>query len=448
MGIFKAYDIRGIVPSQLDTDTAQRIGIALGELLGQGPVVVTRDMRDSSPGMSQALIAGITQAGVDVIDCGMGATPMNYFANVHLKGEASVSITASHNPGQYNGFKISLRDAKPMSYETGIDKIEARVAELAAGAAPRAVERPGTVTQADVFTPFLDHNLAVLSEATPPFKMAIDGGNGIAGHFLPALFERLPQFDPIAMYWEPDGNFPNHEANPLDLETLRDLQAKVKEVGCDFGIAFDGDADRCAFVDEHGQIIPSDLLTALIAEEVLRRHPGATILYDLRSSRVVPEVVEAAGGKAIRCRVGHAYIKAQMRQDGATFAGELSGHYYFADNFTTDSGLYAMLYVLSLLGRSDAPISARIAPLRKYAQSGEINFRVGDPDAVLANLEKRYAEAKTDHLDGLTLTFEWGWANIRKSNTEPLLRLNVETFDKGLIDEKLAEIRGAIEAGG
>jgi phosphomannomutase len=447
-GIYKAYDIRGTVPDPLNPDLAGRIGRALGEWLPEGEVLVSHDMRTHSPGLADALMEGLMDAGHDVCFIGLAATPMNYWANVHYGVAASVSVTASHNPGQYNGFKISLSGARPVGYDTGIHEIEALVARWETEGVPAPKPRGRMRREEGALDKYLADMDAHLPPLTRPLKVAVDCANGMGGHFIEAFFKRHPELTPIPLYWELDGTFPNHEADPLKAENVADLCAAVKQHGCDLGAAFDGDADRCMFVDETGTAIPSDLLTALLAEDVLKRHPGAAILYDLRSSKVVPDTVTALGGEPVRGRVGHAFMKALMRERGALFGGELSGHYYFAECSNTDSGLMALITVLRRLQGDARPLSAQVAPLRRYHATGEVNFRVTDTPKVLQALEKTYTAkgGEADHLDGLTVTFSDWWFNVRPSNTEPLLRLNLEADTEAAKTARLGEVSEAIRA--
>jgi phosphomannomutase len=448
-GIYKAYDIRGTVPDPLNPELAARIGRALGEWLPPGEVLVSHDMRTHSPGLADALMGGLMDAGHDVCFIGLAATPMNYWANVHYAVAASVSVTASHNPGQYNGFKISLAQARPVGYDTGIGEIEALVNRWETEGVPAPKPR-GTLRRVEgALEAYLEAMDAHLAPITRPLKVGVDCANGMGGHFIGAFFDRHPELTPVPLFWELDGTFPNHEADPLKAENIRPLAEAVKAHSCDLGAAFDGDADRCMFVDEGGGIIPSDLLTGLLAEDILKKHPGATILYDLRSSKVVPETVTALGGEPVRGRVGHAFMKALMRERGARFGGELSGHYYFAECANTDSGLMALITVINRLQEDTRPLSEQVAPLRRYHCTGEVNFRVADTGAVLAAIEARYAKegGETDHLDGLTVAFSDWWFNVRPSNTEPLLRLNLEADTGPVMERRLAEVKAAIEAG-
>jgi len=449
-GIFKAYDIRGIVPDPLNPALAHQIGRALGEWLKKGEVLVSHDMRTHSPEMSDELIRGIREAGLNVLFIGLGATPMNYWANQHYGVDASVSVTASHNGGEYNGFKISLSQARPVSYDTGIGEIEATINGWNATAmpAPKPLGNLRSVDDAlDLYMASMDQYLAPI---TRPLKIAVDCANGMGGHFIEKFFDRHPNLTAVPLFWELDGSFPNHEADPLKPENMIPVQNATTEHNCDLGASFDGDADRCMFADEQGQSIPSDLFTALMAEDILQKHPGGTILYDLRSSKVVKETVEALGGKAVRGRVGHVFMKQLMREESARFGGELSGHYYFTECANTDSGIMALITCINRLQHNTAPLSTQVAPLRKYHPTGEINFRVGDIKKVQTAIEDTYTArgGKTDHLDGLSVVFDDWWFNLRASNTEPLLRLNLEADTAVLRDKELAAIQALIESEG
>jgi phosphomannomutase len=439
-GIFKAYDIRGIYPEPLDEAIAERIGMAIATLLEAEEIVVGRDVRLSSDALFAALTRGITRQGTGVIDIGISSTPMSYYAVASLGAGGSVQITASHNPKEYNGFKLCRTGAVPISWDTGIADIEG----LATGPLPAPAAKRGSVRKVEVMEGYLDHLMGFAKEVRPR-NVAVDAANGMAGLVLPRLLERLPQLTVERLYLDLDGTFPNHPADPLHVENLRDLQARVVERGCAVGFAFDGDADRVICVDEQGRVVSADLITALLAPIFLDEQPGATILYDLRSSDVVREEIEAAGGRPIQCRVGHAFIKQQMREADAIFAGELSGHFYYKDNFFTDCGITTMLRLLAVLSRSDVPLSRRLARLRRYVASGEINSKVGDPDAVLAKLEDHYrGRGEISHLDGLSGRLAWGWFNVRKSNTEPLLRLNLEAATQAEMEHHRDELLGLI----
>ncbi len=426
-GIFKAYDVRGIVPTQLDEAIARQIGLAFQHVLDAedrangNTVVVSRDMRSHSAGLATALIDGLTAAGLDVLDIGLATTPMNYFATGHTKAAGGVQVTASHNPAQYNGFKFSRHGARPVSGDHGIALMEAKVA---AGDLPRA-GRPGTVSTGTIMEAYREHLRPFLRhQEGRRLKVAVDAANGMSVLYRPLLEEMGIELIPL--YFELDGSFPNHEANPLKEENLRDLMRLVASSGADLGVAFDGDADRAAFIDEKGVAIGSDLMTALIGGELLGREPGKAVLYDLRSSRAVHEYIEEKGGVPVRERVGHSFMKATLRNRHGIFGGELAGHYYFRDNYYADSSLLAVIEVLNLLRETGKPLSELVQPLRRYAKSPEINFEVEDKQGKMDELAKRYADATIDYLDGITLSYPDWWANVRPSNTEPFLRLVLE----------------------
>ena len=436
-GIFKAYDIRGIFPAELNEDMAYAIGRAYIEFTGAKKVVIGRDMRPHSAALFRGLSKGIMEQGADVIDIGLCSTPQSYFANGTLKADGSVMITASHNPGEWNGFKLCRADAVPISGVTGIMDIQ-KIVENRSWSTPA---RTGTLSTYDI-APEYGAYLRSFAKLDRKLKVVVDYANAMGLYEIAGIKEL---FDIIPLYDELDGTFPNHEANPLKLDTLDAICAKVKETGADFGAAFDGDADRCGFIDDQGNVIPMDLFTALIAQDILSRG-SATILYDLRSSRAVPECIEANGGKAIRSRVGHAFIKAQMRENDAVFAGELSGHYYFKQNFTAESQGLAMIMLANLICAKKQPVHTLVAPLRKYFSSGEVNSKVADVAPILAAIKARYTDGNMFELDGISVEYPQWWFNIRASNTEPLLRLIVEADSKELMeakrDELLAIIRG------
>jgi phosphomannomutase len=434
VSIFKAYDVRGIYPDELDENVARQIGNAMASFIGKSPIVVGQDIRISSPSISQAATEGVLDAGIDVIDIGVCTTPMNYFAVGHLGASGGIMTTASHNPAQYNGFKLCRENAIALSYERGISDLEKTVQR---GEYKKAKEK-GKKSSKDVLDSYRAHILRASGEVLP-LKIVIDAGNGVTGLFIDKVFGSLPcKIYPL--YFEPDGRFPNHEANPLNLENLRDLQKEAKRVRADLGVALDGDGDRCAFVDENAQVITSDIMTALMAKEVLKKHRGAKILYDLRSSLVVPEEIIADGGMPIRSRVGHAYAKEVMREQDVAFGGELSGHYYFRENFYADSGFLALATVLSILSKHKRPISELVAPLQRYFATGELNFEVKDKDGKIAELAKIFSDAKIDYLDGITISYSDWWCNVRKSNTEPVLRLNLEAKTKQKMEETKSRI--------
>ncbi len=430
-GIFKAYDIRGIYPAELNEDMAYAIGRAYVEFTGAKKVVVGRDMRPHSADLFRGLSKGLMEQGADVIDIGLVSTPQSYFANGTLKADGSIMITASHNPGEWNGFKLCRAEAVPISGVTGIMDIQ-KIVETRSW---KTSDRTGTLSTYDI-APEYGAYLRSFAKLDRKLKVVVDYANAMGLYEIDGIKEL---FDIVPMYDELDGTFPNHEANPLKLDTLDAICAKVKEVGADFGAAFDGDADRCGFIDDQGNVIPMDLFTALIAQDILSRGP-ATILYDLRSSRAVPECIEANGGKAIRSRVGHAFIKAQMRENDAVFAGELSGHYYFKQNFTAESQGLAMIMLANLICAKNQPVSTLVAPLRKYFSSGEVNSKVADVSPILQTIKARYTDGNMFELDGISVEYPQWWFNIRASNTEPLLRLIVEADTRELMEAKRDEL--------
>jgi phosphomannomutase len=449
-GIFKAYDVRGIVPTELDENIARQIGLAFQNVLDAedrangNTVVVSRDMRSHSPGLMKALIEGLTASGLDVLDIGLATTPMNYFAVGHTKAAGGVQVTASHNPAQYNGLKFSRHGARPVSGDHGIPLIESKVTS---GDLPRA-ERPGTVSQGSVIDDYRSHILSFLRQSFPHqtesrrLKVAVDAANGMSTLYKPILEEMGIELVPL--YFELDGSFPNHEANPLKEENLHDLMRLVEESGADLGVSFDGDADRAAFIDEKGTPIGSDLMTGLIGGELLAREPGKAVLYDLRSSRAVHEYIEEKGGIPVRERVGHSFMKATLRNRNGIFGGELAGHYYFRDNYYADSALLAVVEVLNLLRSTGKTLSELVQPLRRYAKSPEINFEVEDKQGKMDELAKRYSDARIDHLDGITFNYPDWWANVRPSNTEPFLRLVLEARTPEELARHQAELIGIL----
>ena len=453
-GIFKAYDIRGIAAGADAPLTAQRAyligrGLAQCVFAQMGPIALTHDMRSHSPELYGELSRGLREGGCGVIEVGLAATPMNYWAINHYAAQGGVQVTASHNGPAYNGFKVSGPSAAPLDYISGLNNVEAYVQDAEKAGVPAPVEHPGQVTAAEnVLRDYLAWMNKYVAAGHRPLRIGIDAGNGMAGLFLPDFFAKHPQWQLTPLFFELDGSFPNHEADPLKPENLEDVQQLVRENGLDIGIAYDGDADRCMFVDEKGDSISSDLITALIAAEIIGEQPGAAVLYDLRSSHIVPEWIKQHGGVPYRGRVGHSFMKRLMKEKGAMFGGELSGHYYFAACFNTDSGLMAMIKVLNLLSNSDKKLSEHIAPLRRYSATGEINYRVGDVDEVLAKVKKHFGEAgaKFDELDGLTVQTEGWWFNLRSSNTEPLLRLNLEAANADERDAHLQQVQQILGA--
>jgi len=446
VSIFKAYDIRGVVPGELDADAAYRIGRGIARHIDAPSLAIGRDARRSSPELFEALVRGVTDEGTDVADLGLVCTPMLYFAVDHLGSGGGIMLTASHNPAQYNGFKVCREHAIPIGEASGLKEIE-RLSQTVAAAA--AAEPRGSVRRVDVRADYVDHVLAV-GGGRPRLKVAIDCGNGMASVGLEPLLAGL-DLEVERLYFEPDGSFPNHEADPLKVENLRDVCEAVKRSGADFGVAFDGDADRAVFVDEEGEPISSDLVTALLARRALRRHPGGTVLYDLRSSRVTAEEIKAAGGLPQMCRVGHSFVKAQMREVGAVFAGELSGHFYFrfSPTLVADDGIAAFVALLDVLAVEGQPLSKLVAPLRRYSASGEINRRVENIPGILSAIEAEHAgAAEISHLDGLLVRYPDWWFNLRPSNTEPVLRLNLEADSEARMVELRDSLLARIEAGG
>jgi phosphomannomutase len=427
--IVKAYDIRGLAGEQLDAEVAHALGAAAAKVIVPpgGRMVVGRDMRPSSPELVDAFTDGVTGQGVDVIDVGLASTDLLYYASGTLDA-AGAMFTASHNPAAYNGMKLCRPGAVPVAIDTGL----AEMRDLALQGPPEQVaagER-GARESRDLLTDFAAHVRSFVdADLLRQVHVAVDAGNGMAGHVWPAAVEGLP-IETSPLYFELDGTFPNHPADPIDPDNLRDLQASVVNEGCALGLAFDGDADRVFAVDERGRPVASALVGAVVADRLLRRDPGATVLYNLICSRTVPETIEAAGGEAVRTRVGHSFIKARMAETGAIFAVEHSGHYYFRDNFRADSGLIAALLLLEAVAVADAPLSEVVAPYDRYAASGEINFEVADQDAAQVRVAEAFADrGVADHEDGLTVQLDHGWFNLRASNTEPLLRLNAEADD-------------------
>ena len=442
-GIFKAYDVRGIFPTELDAGIAFQIGLAFQHVLDAedrangNTVVVSRDMRGSSPVLASALIEGLTAAGLDVLDIGLASTPMNYFAIGHRGAAGGIQVTASHNPARYNGFKLSRHGARPVSGDHGIAVVEQRIA---AGDLPRA-RRSGNVRQDEVADAYRRHVLSFLQPApqgSRRLKVAVDAANGMVTIDRPILDAMGVEIVPL--YFELDGSFPNHEANPLKEENLRDLCRTVRATGADFGAAFDGDADRVGFVDENGEVVGNDLVTGLIGGELLAREPGKAVIYDLRSSRAVAEYIQEHGGTAVRERVGHSFMKATLRERHGILGGELAGHYYFRDHYYADCAILAMVEVLNLRRQTGEPLSRLVAPLQRYYKSPEINFVVVDKQAKMDELEAHFAGAAIDHLDGTTVNFPDWWANVRPSNTEPYLRLVVEAQTADLLESRRAEI--------
>ena len=447
--IVKAYDVRGLVPQELDADVARALGAAFARFVDAPRIVLARDMRTSGVELAAAFAEGVTGQGVDVVDAGLGSTDLLYFAAGTLDVPGAM-FTASHNPARYNGIKLCLSGARPVGQDTGLRQLREDAERFLDEGLP-ASERPaGTVVQQDLLSAYAAHLRALVPglEGMRPLRVVVDAGNGMAGHTVPAAFDGLP-LETTAMYFELDGSFPNHEANPIDPANLVDLQAEVRRSGADVGLAFDGDADRCFVVDERGEPVDPSALTALIAARELAKHPGATIIHNVITSSAVPEVVREQGGTPVRTRVGHSFIKAEMARTGAVFGGEHSGHFYFAEFWNADSGMLAALHALAALGAHDGPLSELMAPYARYAVSGEINSEVADVPGTLGKLRERYPDLEQDELDGLTVRSPEGWwFNVRPSNTEPLLRLNVEAPDAAVLGRIRDEVLGVVRAGG
>jgi len=443
--IVKAYDVRGLVPQELDTDVARALGAAFARFAGAPTIVTARDMRESGVALAAAFAEGANSQGVDVVEAGLGSTDLLYYAAGTLDLPGAM-FTASHNPARYNGIKLCLSGARPVGQDSGLRQVREDAQAYLEHGLPTHDGPTGTVTQQDVLAGYA----AYMRELVPgiagirPLEVVVDAGNGMGGHTVPAVFDGLP-LETTELYFALDGSFPNHEANPIDPANMADLQAAVLETGADLGLAFDGDADRCFVVDEKGAIVSPSVLTALIAARELAKHPGATIIHNLITSSVVPEVVVENGGTAVRTRVGHSFIKAEMARTGAVFGGEHSGHFYFAEFWNADSGMLAALHCLAALGTQDGPLSALLAPYDRYAASGEINSTVVDQAAKVAEIQAKYSDLEQDELDGLTVrSAEGWWFNVRASNTEPLLRLNVEAPDVATMARLRDEVLGLI----
>jgi phosphomannomutase len=441
--VFKAYDVRGIYPDELDEEGAYAIGRAYAEQFEPQKIAVGWDMRLSSPAMAEAAMRGAAEAGVDVLELGMVGTEMLYFAVGDLGLDGGIEVTASHNPKQYTGMKIVRRGALPVGGESGLLEIRDRaLAGFDRG------QTPGRVEKHDVWPAFVERVLSFVDvDAIRPLRVVIDAANGMAGAMLPPVLERLP-VDAVRCYFEPDGTFPNHEPNPLLPENREFIVRKTLEESADLGVAFDGDADRCFFVDDTGEFVPGDFVTALLAESILEKEPGGKVIYDLRASWAVPETVERAGGTPLVNRVGHAFIKHRMRKEDATFAGEVSGHYYFRDFSQADSGVVPFLLMLELVSRKGTKLSEILRPYReRYFITGELNTPVADVPLKLQELKERFGpEGDVSHLDGISVDAADWHMNVRPSNTEPLLRLNLEARSRELMERKRDEVLGVIRA--
>jgi phosphomannomutase len=450
--VFKAYDVRGLYPSELDEDGAYRVGRAYVEHFEPRTIAVGRDTRLSSPSMAEAAIDGAADGGADVLDIGLVGTEMLYYAVGELGLEGGICVTASHNPKDYTGMKIVRRGALPVGGDSGLGEVRERA--LSYGDMPRGqtagqVQR-GHVREEDVWPGFVEKVLSFVDpDAIRPLRVVVDAANGMAGLMLPPVLERLPQLDVVRCYFEPDGSFPNHEPNPLLPENREFVVAQTREIGADLGVAFDGDADRCFFFDETGEFVPGDFVTALLAEAVLEKEPGAKVIYDVRASWAVPETIERAGGVPLVNRVGHAFIKQRMRKEDAAFAGEISAHYYFRDFSQADSGTVPFLLMLELLSRRGRKLSEILAQYRtRFFLTGEINTPVSDVPLKLQELKERYSAqgGRVSHLDGISVDFDDWHFNVRPSNTEPLLRLNLEALSEKLMEEKRDDVLALIRA--
>ncbi len=443
--VFKAYDVRGIYPTDLDEEGAYAIGRAYVEQFEPRRVAVGRDMRTSAPAMAAALIDGAADAGADVLDLGLVGTEMLYFAVGDLELDGGVEVTASHNPKEYTGMKIVRRGALPVGGESGLLDIRDRAVEMKGRT---ATERRGRVEEHDIWPAYVECVLSFVDTAAiKPLRIVIDAANGMAGAMLPPVLERLP-VDAVTCFFEPDGTFPNHEPNPLLPENREFIVGKTLEEKADFGVAFDGDADRCFFVDDTGEFVPGDFVTALLAESLLEKEPGAKIIYDLRASWAVPETVRSAGGVPLVNRVGHAFIKHRMREEGAAFGGEVSGHYYFREFSQADSGVVPFLLMLELVSKRGRKLSEILADYRRrYFITGELNTPVSDVDVKLQELQDRFGpEGDVSHLDGISVDAKDWHMNVRPSNTEPLLRLNLEARTPELMEQKRDEVLAAIRS--
>ncbi len=445
--IFKAYDVRGLYPSEINEEAARLIGRGFVAYLQAKRIAVSRDMRLSSPSVAAAFIAGAREQGADVVDYGMMGTDMMYFAVARDGHDGGAQITASHNPKEYNGIKLVRREAFPLSGDAGIGDIRDMIAS---DSLPPPAAKPGSLTTRDVVEDYVNHVMSFIDPSIiKPFNVVLDAGNGIAGMVAPKLFARLP-CRVTALCFEVDGTFPNHEANPLIEENRRDIVERVKRDGADIGIAWDGDADRCFFIDGSGEFIAGDFVTALLAEAFLLKHPGAKVVYDVRASYAVKDIVAKYGGTALMNRVGHAFFKRRMREEGAIFGGEVTGHYYFRDNFYADNGFIPALLILELMSRKGQTLRDLLEPLRqKYFISGEINTRLKDMSSIPAKLDllsAKYADGKVYTLDGVSVEYPDWHFNVRASNTEPMLRLNLEAVTPELMEKKRDEVLALIRS--
>jgi len=443
--IFKAYDIRGVVPDELDERVAEAVGAAFVRLTGASAVVTAHDMRTSSPALADAFGRGASGQGADVIAAGLGSTDLLYYASGSLDLPGAM-VTASHNPSKYNGIKLCRAGARPVGADSGLAELQ----EMAAGGVPAPAGPPGTITTRDLLPGYAAYLKTLVDvSGIRPLTVAVDAGNGMAGHTVPEVLAGLP-VRVVPLYFELDGTFPNHEANPIDPANLRDLQRAVIESGADLGLAFDGDADRCFVVDERAVAVSPSVLTALIAVRELARKPGAMVIHNLITSHAVPEIITEHGGTPVRTRVGHSFIKARMAETGAVFGGEHSGHFYFRDFWFADSGMLAALHVIAALGCQDRPLSELLASYGRYHATGEINSEVRDQDLATRAVRQAFASRPgitIDNLDGLTVQGSGWWFNLRPSNTEPLLRLNAEAADEATLAAVRDEVLGIVRGG-
>lgn len=445
MSIFKAYDIRGIYPEEINEGTAEQIASAFATIENLKTVAVGRDARLSAPKISSAVIKGLVSAGVDVLDIGFTTTPMCYYTTGKYNLDGSIMVTASHNPPNYIGFKISRKNAIPLSDKTGLLEIKSVIEKKTF----RKSNYVGSVKSKDVLNEYKKHilstvDITIFEKVKRRVKIAVDTANGCVGPFFKRIFSSIKNVDFVQLFFEPDGNFPNHEPNPLKEKNLYALKDAVIKTKSDFGACFDGDGDRVIFVDENANTVKAYYITILIAEEILSREPHSHIIYDLRSSKVVAEKISSSGGKPIKERVGHAFIKDTMRKYDSPFGGELSGHFYFKKNFFTDSALLAFIYLLYIYAKKNHKFSRLIEPLKVYHPSGEINFHCKEKDEMIERLSNVFLDGKQEKLDGLSVYYDNWWFNVRKSNTEPLLRLNVEANTKEILDEKLKKFKEII----
>jgi len=444
--IVKAYDVRGTVPDQINTDVAYALGVGFARFVGgtTSRVLVARDMRPSGPELVEAFARGVMEHGLDVVDLGLASTDLLYYAAGTLEAPGAI-FTASHNPAQYNGVKFCLSGARPVGVDTGLDQVKTVAADVLAGKGPLPAAHAGSPSHRNLLEAFADHVVSFIDVASlRPLRVVADTANGMGGLVVPAVFERLPQITLEVMYGELDGTFPNHPADPLQPANQRDLQARVVAGGFDLGLAFDGDADRVFVVDEAGRGLSGSTTTALLAAGVLRTNPGATILHNLICSRAVPEVIREHGGVPVRTKVGHSFIKQRMAETGAVFGGEHSAHYYFLKNFRADSGLIASMLLLNEVSRAQADLSIVRKPFERYSSSGEINTNVTDTAATIAHIAGAFSAFGQDDLDGLTVDCGPWWFNLRPSNTEPLLRLNLEAPNRDECDQHVAELLALI----